>query len=207
MPIMPGVLTITARGQLMSTIDATINPASTTATTLSSEKAGRARVWALLRLALGFVFLWAFADKLLALGFATGRAENGTVDVLGPAAWINGGSPTSGFLLHGTDGPLAGVFRAMAGVAVVDWLFMLGMLGVGVALLLGIAMRIAAVAGATQMLLIRAGTAPENNPLIDQHVIYAIALFALAAAAAGDHWGVGRAWRRSRLVQRFPVLA
>jgi hypothetical protein len=42
---------------------------------------------------------------------------------------------------------------------------------------------------------------------IDQHVIYAIALFALAAAAAGDHWGLGTAWRRTRLVQRFPLLA
>lgn len=164
-------------------------------------------MWALLRLALGFVFLWAFADKLLALGFATGRAENGTVDVLGADAWINGGSPTSGFLANGTDGPLASVFQDMAGVAVVDWLFMLGMLGVGVALLLGIAMWLAAVAGATQMLLIRVATVPENNPLIDQHVVYAIALFALAAAAAGDHWGLGRAWRRTRLVRRFPLLA
>jgi thiosulfate dehydrogenase [quinone] large subunit len=192
----------------MSTMDATVSPAATNAPTSSSEKGGTAaHLLALLRLALGFVFIWAFADKLLALGFATGRADNGTVDVLGPAAWINGGSPTSGFLVNATEGPLAGLFQGMAGVAVVDWLFMLGLLGVGVALLLGIAMRIAAVAGATQMLLIRAATAPENNPLIDQHVIYAIALFALAAAAAGDHWGLGTAWRRTRLVQRFPLLA
>lgn len=191
----------------MSTIDATFSPAATHAAASSTERTDGARVWALLRLALGFVFFWAFADKLLALGFATGRAQDGTVDVLGPAAWINGGSPTSGFLLNGTDGPLAGLFQAMAGVAVVDWLFMLGMLGVGAALLLGIAMRIAAVAGATQMLLIRAGTAAENNPLIDQHVIYAIALFAVAAAGAGDHWGLGTVWRRTRLVRRFPLLA
>ncbi len=191
----------------MSTVHATNSPAATNATTSSREKTGAAHLWALLRLALGFVFLWAFADKLLALGFATGRADNGTVDVLGPDAWINGGSPTSGFLMNATDGPLAGLFEDLAGVAVVDWLFMFGLLGVGLALVLGIAMRIAAVAGATQMLLIRAATAPENNPLIDQHVIYAIALFALAAAAAGDHWGLGTAWRRSRLVQRFPLLA
>jgi thiosulfate dehydrogenase [quinone] large subunit len=191
----------------VSTVHATNSPAATSATTSSSGKAAGARVWALLRLALGFVFLWAFADKLLALGFATGRAENGTVDVLGADAWINGGSPTSGFLANATDGPLAGLFQDIAGVAVVDWLFMLGMLGVGVALMLGIAMRLAAVAGATQMLLIRVATVPENNPVIDQHVVYAIALFALAVAAAGDRWGLGRAWRRTRLVRRFPLLA
>ena len=62
----------------------------------SRERAGAGHVLALLRLAVGSVFLWAFADKLLALGFATGREDDGTVDVLGPAAWINGGSPTRG---------------------------------------------------------------------------------------------------------------
>ncbi len=192
----------------MRTIDATTNQAAAaTRGAPPSDGSGPAPAWALLRLALGFVFFWAFADKLLALGFATGRGDDGTVDVLGPDAWVSGGSPTSGFLANGTDGPLAGVFQAMAGVAVVDWLFMLGMLGVGAALLLGVALRIAAVAGATQMLLIRAGTAPENNPLIDQHVIYALALFAVAAAAAGDRWGLGTVWRRSRLVRRFPLLA
>ncbi len=180
------------------------------ATALETPQAGRAasRVWALLRISLGLVFLWSFLDKLLALGFATGRADDGRVDVLGPDAWINGGSPTSGFLLHGTDGPLASTFRDMAGTPVVDWLFMLGMLGVGVALVLGIGMRIAAVAGAAQMLLIRAASpVPENNPIVDEHVIYALALFALLFAGAGDHWGLGRIWRRTRLVQRFPLAA
>lgn len=166
------------------------------------------RAWTLLRISLGLVFLWSFLDKLLTLGFATGRTEDGRVDILGPDAWINGGSPTSGFLLHGTDGPLASAFRDMAGTPIVDWLFMLGMPGVGVALVLGIGMRIAAVAGAAQMLLIRAASpVPENNPLVDGHVIYALALFALLFAGAGDHWGLGRMWRQSRLVQRFPLAA
>jgi thiosulfate dehydrogenase [quinone] large subunit len=32
-----------------------------------------AYLWGVLRLAMGWIFLWAFLDKLLALGFATGR--------------------------------------------------------------------------------------------------------------------------------------
>ncbi|MGI8626498.1 MAG: hypothetical protein ACR2J5_08015 [Geodermatophilaceae bacterium] len=45
------------------------------------------------RLSIGWVFLWAFLDKLLALGFSTGRdGETGIVDRFGDAAWINGGS-------------------------------------------------------------------------------------------------------------------
>jgi thiosulfate dehydrogenase [quinone] large subunit len=41
-----------------------------------------------LRLALGWVFLWASLDKLFGWGFATPEKN----------AWINGGSPTKGFL-------------------------------------------------------------------------------------------------------------
>ena len=50
---------------------------------------------AALRLSIGWVFFWAFLDKLLALGFATGRNPvTGVVDRFSAAAWINGGSPT-----------------------------------------------------------------------------------------------------------------
>ncbi|MFI7542538.1 hypothetical protein ACIBQZ_14865, partial [Actinoplanes sp. NPDC049599] len=48
-----------------------------------------------LRLALGWVFLWAFIDKMFGLGLAT--PEKG--------AWINGGSPTKGFLGNAVAGP------------------------------------------------------------------------------------------------------
>src|SRR6478736_3140440 len=84
------------------------------------------QVLAVLRIAFGFTFLWAFFDKLLALGYSTGRADNGTVDRFGSAAWIHGGSPTEGFLKFGADGPLQGFYHSIAGAAWADWLFMLG---------------------------------------------------------------------------------
>jgi thiosulfate dehydrogenase [quinone] large subunit len=60
-----------------------------------------------LGIAFGLTFLWAFFDKLLALGYATGRdAETGVVTVLGDQAWVNGGSPTYCFLTFGAEGPL-----------------------------------------------------------------------------------------------------
>ena len=84
------------------------------------------------RLSLGWVFLWAFLDKTFALGFGTGRdAETGVVDRFGDAAWINGGSPTEGFLKFGADGPFKGFYNDIAGAAWADWLFMLGLLGIG----------------------------------------------------------------------------
>ena len=115
---------------------------------------------AVLRIAYGFTFLWAFFDKLLALGFHTGYDQDGNLDRFGPAAWVNGGSPTEGFLSFGVpeDNPFKSVFTAMAGDTWVDWLFMIGLLGIGFALFTGIGMRIAAATGARLYMLMYAAS-------------------------------------------------
>src|SRR5204862_181109 len=92
----------------------------------------------IIRFLLGFVFLWAFVDKVFGFGFATCRnAITNTVDVGCSVSWMNGGSPTAGFLEH-AKGPLADMFQSLAGMVWVDWLFMLGLLGIGLSLMLGI---------------------------------------------------------------------
>lgn len=143
------------------------------------------RFLAFVRLALGWMFLWAFVDKLFGLGFAT-KPEN---------AWLNGGSPTTGFLSNAVDGPLAGFFHGLAGIPAVDWLFMLGLAGVGVALLLGVALRLAAVAGVTMMALmfLALSLPPDNNPLIDEHVVYAGLLVGIALLGPGA-WAPAAKW-------------
>ena len=66
---------------------------------------------AAIRISLGWTFLWAFLDKMFALGHETGvDATTGAVDYFGPAAWIHGGYPTAGFLGHAVEGPLAGFY-------------------------------------------------------------------------------------------------
>lgn len=128
-------------------------------------------VYVVLRISMGFVFLWAFLDKTFGLGFAT------TVE----KAWINGGSPTTGFLSFATKGPFAELFQSLAGIAIVDWLFMLGLLGVGVALIFNRYIKWAAIAGSAMLLLMYlAVLPPENNPIIDDHLIY-ILVFAVLA--------------------------
>ena len=153
--------------------------------------------WALTRIALGWIFLWAFLDKLLGFGFTTPPER----------AWINGGNPTLGFLGN-VEGPFADVFRAMAGNAIVNWLFMIGLLAIGVALILGIGVRIAAAAGATMLLLMYLASLPlETNPIIDDHIIYALVLIGLALADAGRVLGLGRWWSGTQVVQRNRWLA
>ncbi|MBX4200363.1 hypothetical protein KW790_02825 [Candidatus Parcubacteria bacterium] len=129
-------------------------------------------VWIKLRFVMAFIFLWAFIDKVFGLGFAT------TTD----KAWIHGGSPTSGFLSFGVKGPFASLFHSLAGVALVDWLFMLGLLFVGLTLLLNKYVLWGGVVGVLMMVLMWLALLwPENNPIIDEHIVYALvlALFAI----------------------------
>lgn len=165
--------------------------------------------WGVGRLAIGFTFLWAFLDKAFALGFATGTDQEGNVDRFGDAAWINGGSPTEGFLSFGVpaDNPFHGFFTGLAGNAWVDWLFMLGLLGIGVTLLLGIGMRIGTAAGALMYAFMYAAVLPlENNPVVDDHLVGIIVMAVLALGAAGTTWGLGHWWNRTEVVENHPVL-
>ena len=167
------------------------------------------RALATLRIAYGVTFLWAFLDKTFALGFHTGYDQEGTLDRFGPAAWINGGSPTEGFLSFGVpaDNPFHGFFTGLAGHAIVDWLFMLGLLGIGVTLLLGVGMRIGAAAGALMYAFMYAASLPlENNPVVDDHLVGIIVMAVLALGAAGTTWGLGRWWNRTEVVKNYPVL-
>ena len=148
---------------------------------------------------------------MLALGFATGRdGETGVVDRFGDAAWINGGSPTEGFLSQGlnTRWFFDDLYANLAGQAWVDWIYMLSMAVIGVALILGIATRLAAFAGIVWMLLFYTAAAvwPENNPFLDDHLVYAIVLAGIAYVGAGRYFGLGRRWERLPFVQRHPVL-
>ncbi|MBM4466825.1 MAG: hypothetical protein FJ014_14955 [Chloroflexi bacterium] len=142
-------------------------------------------IWAALRIGMGWLFLWPFLDKLFGLGFAT--APEG--------AWIAGGSPTFGYLKFATSGPLAPIFQSLAGNPVVDWLFMLGLLFVGLALLSGIGVNIAGYSGAVMMLFMwLSNLPPEHNPFLDEHIIYMIILIGLVRVKAGQWVGLGKWW-------------
>lgn len=164
--------------------------------------------WALARIALGLTFLWAFFDKLLGLGFATCRdAKTDAVTMLCEKAWVNGGSPTSGFLKFGTKGPFAEFYQSLAGNGFIDVLFMAGLLLIGFALVAGIGMRLATVSGVLLLMMMwMALMLPENNPILDDHIIYSIVLLGLLAANKRQVWGLRNWWIKQPLVKRLPIL-
>lgn len=163
-----------------------------------------ARGLAVLRMAVGFIFLWAFLDKMFGLHYSTPTAK----------AWIRGGSTTGGFLKHVEVGPLQSLFRSMAGAQWADWLFMLGLLGIGVAIIAGVAVRAAAASGIVLVAFMWLATFPlaqftstgaataSTNPIVDEHVMDALVLLVLALTYAGTTLGLGRRWARIPFVSR-----
>ncbi len=130
-------------------------------------------VW--LRVVMGFVFLWAFLDKTFGFGFATPVSR----------AWINGGSPTTGFLANAVKGPFASVFHSLSGVAIVDWLFMLGLLFTGLTLIINKYVKWGTLAGICLLgLMYLALLFPENNPVIDEHIVYILVLLLIMFGSA-----------------------
>ena len=157
--------------------------------------AGR-RVLAVLRIVIGWTFLWAFLDKTFALGFST-ESGNG---------WIEGGSPTTGYLMGASEGWFGGMFEAMAGQAWADWLFMLALLGLGVAAVLGIGLRIAAVVGVLVPGLMYLSQLPfesgvATNPLTTAHWYYALLFVLFPLLDAGRTWGLADLWERVPMVR------
>jgi thiosulfate dehydrogenase [quinone] large subunit len=156
------------------------------------------RALSLARIALGFVFLWGFLDKCFGLGLSTPSDQ----------AWRFGtgpGDPTYGYLTS-IDGPFAWLFNPMAGSTLVTWLYMLGMAGVGVGLMTGLAFRFSAICGALMLFMFYLSGLPLSlNPFVDDHVIEILMLVGLILLRNGRFWGAS-AWWEERVGARAPFL-
>ncbi|RPF25714.1 DoxX family protein [Georgenia muralis] len=138
------------------------------------------------RIIIGWTFLWAFVDKLFGLGFATPSER----------AWINGGSPAQGYM-SGIEGPFAGLFQVFAN-PVGDFLFMFGLAGIGIAMVVGAGLKIAAVGGSLLLFFMYLSQFPAalggTNPITTSHWLEAAALVISAVTLSGDTWGLGKWW-------------
>jgi thiosulfate dehydrogenase [quinone] large subunit len=176
--------------------------------TAATAVGARETAIAALRIGTGFLFLWAFLDKTFGLGYSTSSAH----------AWIHGGSPTKGFLASVNAGPFTSMFHHWAGQSWADWLFMLALLGIGLALMLGIGLRIAAIAGIVLVALMWLAVWPlaqhasdgsltgSTNPIVDEHVMDALALTVTGVIGTGSRLGLGAIWAKLPFVNHHRVL-
>ena len=154
-------------------------------------------VLAVLRIVFGFMLIWAFFDKLLGLGMLTTPE----------AAIVNGGSPTEYYLSELVSGVFADFFHGHAGNPVLDFLLMAGLLVVGVALLAGFASRLTTVGMCVMMFLMYLlAVPPADNPLVDYHIAYILAMTAIYLLGGFDRLSVNGRWSELGIVRRFPIL-
>ncbi|WP_228266613.1 DoxX family protein [Ornithinimicrobium ciconiae] len=146
-----------------------------------------------MRILIGWTFMWPFLDKLFGLGYGTESAR----------AWIEGGAPAQGYMINATSGPFKEVFVWMAETfgGLTDFVFMFGLFGIGLAMLAGAGLKLAAWGGTLLMafmyfaaLPIGAANMGFTNPITDSHWIEAAVLLVAAYTLSGDTWGLGRWW-------------
>ena len=103
---------------------------------------------------------------------------------------LHGGQPAQGFIKAVIQGqPLESFFSLFVN-PVGDWLFLLGLLGLGLALILGMGVKVAGVAGPLLMALMWLAELPP----IDDHWFLALIFVVVMLTRAGDTWGLGRWW-------------
>ncbi|MCU4925664.1 DoxX family protein [Halobacteria archaeon AArc-dxtr1] len=145
-----------------------------------------------LRLTMGLAFLGA------GLGKVTGEAFN-----------------ASGYLM-GAEGPIAGVFTAMAAnpalMDVINVVVPATQLMIGLALIAGAFVRLAALGGAMQMAMFYLASWDVAGPLgfVNSDLVYLIVFLAIAALGAGRILGLDRFIERidvggQALIERFPA--
>jgi len=141
----------------------------------------------LLRLSMGWIFIWSGFDKLIT-NFSAG-----------------------GFLVNASSGPLKDLFvdmgESQTALNIVDPLVVWGQIFIGFSLILGIFTRFGLFMAAIQMFLFYiARLWPENNLFMDEHIIY-IGLFALLGAlGAGRILGLDALIEKAGPVKKVPQL-
>lgn len=141
----------------------------------------------LLRLALGWLFLYSGATKVL------------------DPTWSSAG------YLKGAQ-TLGGVYAVMMSpgvLPVIDAVNAWGQTLLGVSLILGLFVRLSSVLGAVLMLLyylpvLKFPYVGQHGYLVDEHIIYGLALLYLAAARAGRQFGLEEWCSRLPICARFP---
>jgi thiosulfate dehydrogenase [quinone] large subunit len=147
---------------------------------------------AVLRIAVGIIFLWAGLEKLLGSGAqawtAAGFLKGATA---GSLSWpFVTGTPAAGAVYNPTHQfwvDLAGNSGAMT---VVNFLVIAGEIGIGIALILGLLTRFGATMGALMMLLFFFAAWSFSTGIVNQHLTYMVVCLAIAGLGAGKYYGL-----------------
>lgn len=147
---------------------------------------------AVLRIGVGIIFLWAGLEKLLGSGpkgfSAAGFLSHATSGTLG---WpFVSGTPAEGTIFNPTHAFWVSLSQNAAAMNVVNVLVVAGEIGIGIALILGLFTRFAAVMGTLMMVLFFFAAWQFETGIVNQHLTYALICAALAGLGAGKYYGL-----------------
>lgn len=154
-----------------------------------TSRVGRIGV-ATLRIAVGIIFLWAGLEKLLGPKpfDASGFLSHATLGTLG---WpFVSGTVADGTVFNPTHDLWVNLAGNAAAMSAINFLVVFGEVGIGIALILGLATRFAAAAGTLMMLLFFFAAWDFSFGIVNQHLTYALICATLAGIGAGRYYGL-----------------
>jgi thiosulfate dehydrogenase [quinone] large subunit len=147
---------------------------------------------ALLRIAVGVIFIWAGLEKLFAPEpfSAAGFLEFGTGGSLG---WpFVTGEVAEGTVFNPTHDFWAGLATNDTAMSVINVLVPFGQMGIGVGLILGLLTRFSAAMGTLMMLFFFLAAWDFEFGIVNQHLTYAVVTGFLGLIGAGNYLGLDR---------------
>lgn len=164
-------------------------------------KSGKAWTFFVMRVVLGFMFLWGGIQKI------------GTE--------MAGKSATTGFLAHAVSGPFVTLFNGMAGNAAVEYLLVYGELLIGISIVFGVVTRVGAISGIPMVLLFYLSRLPaavpgygnylnqllQTDALINEYILMALIFAAFVFLVPGRFLGFDGVLQNLGFVQRRPILS
>ena len=143
----------------------------------------------LLRLSMGWLFFYAGITKVLNPAWSAAGYLNGATTFTGFYEWLTNPQilPTINFIN--------------------EW----GLTLIGITLILGVFVRLSAVLGAIMMILyyfpvLNFPNVGDYSYLVDEHIIYAIALLLLGSLRAGRIWGLENWCSNLPICSKYPSL-
>ena len=167
----------------------------------------RERGLVVLRVMLGFGFFYAGLEKLL--NFA---GDEKPWSAFGFLKFATGGTipNMTGLTDPMSHNPTQGLWTGLAAnptlLGVVDFLVVFGELAIGIALILGIATRLAGAFGAVMMLLFWIAAWDFQYGIVNQQFVYMVLSAFVAYASAGRIVGLDGVLEKSELARRTPAL-
>ncbi len=164
---------------------------------------GQQRLAAILRVAVGTIFLTAGVQKAF--------LSTETFDAAGFLKFATAGTPILAAPVEGVIyNPTNAFWVSLAGNAAlmpfINWMVVFGQIAIGLALILGIGTRFAAIMGTLQMLFFFVAAWEFEHGIVNQHLTYALVTGFIGYIGAGRYYGFDGLIEKLAVVRQTPQL-